>query len=259
MELLMASLQGFGSSLYESLSAQNLVIPYVENALMSDKWPDQFEVPIKKHDSEGDDYFHPSSHAVLGARALYYFLHPDCRSRLAKRTFSSPDILAMMQGTVFHVIVQEKLKVVGLIEDKHIEVPLINKEVHGRGHMDFVFPHHPMTGKDLPVDIKTASPDSFARMFKPSASYEAQLQLYMDWLPTSASEGVILVIEMGRPFRMKEFRIKRNEELLGEIYHRWNYVRECIKTNTIPTEKCCGLDSPTMERCGARHLCRETY
>jgi hypothetical protein len=247
------------NSFYDSLTQNNLVIPYVENAITAPQWPESFVIPIRDHDSVKDDYFHPSSHAVTPERLLYYLLHPEHRQHLAKRKESPMDILSPLLGTVFHVIIQQKLIAVGLITADDIEVPLTNEEHHGRGHMDFVFRNHPHTQEDVPVDIKTASPANFERMYQPSASYVAQLQLYMDWLPSPAEEGVIFVIEMGRPFRMKEFRLTRDSSLLNSIYARWASVSSAITNDAPPQTKCCALNSPTMQKCPARAICLETY
>lgn len=254
------------ANLYKTLSEKNIIIPYVQNAITSDKWPTEFRIPIRTHGSLEDDWFHPSIDSYPDARYLYYRLHPEEKKKLRpEQRRSVENELSPLLGTVFHVVIQQKLKVTGFIGDEHIEVPLVNEEVHGKGHLDFVFPNHPIKGKDIVVDIKTASPESFDNLFAPRKQHIYQLQPYMDFYGKQTNqvidEGVLFYIRMGRPFTMKEFRIDRNEEILTEIYTKWDYVRNCIALNTPPKAKChnCTKDSDIMERCPAKNPCLETW
>lgn len=251
------------NSLYQQLAQQNLISPYFELAMLGDDWPSEFRVPIKQHDSHTDDWFHPSSHALMMERLLYFQVNPKTRILRKKRQQTVPDVMSPLLGTMLHHIVEEKLEASGMIPKENIEVALINERVHGRGHADFVFPNHPAIGEDVVVDIKTAAPANFERMYYPYRNYVAQLNLYMDWYGEmhhkKITTGVIFVIEMGRPFRTKEFKVKRDEELLASIYKRWETVRQHILMGFPPPEKCCEMDSDVMEKCPHAEACRETY
>jgi hypothetical protein len=246
------------ADLFDKILSDNLIAPYLELALRKDDWPEQLIIPLPEHGSKRDFKFHPSSHCTPDDRELYYRLHPDYRDQLEKRKFAGMDNLSMIQGTIFHVVIQQKLKQDGWLEDQHIEQSLSSEEHNGTGHLDFLFPNHPTAGKDIPVDIKTASPKSFDNMYKPSFNYLAQLNCYMDW--GGWDEGVILVVEAGRPFRMKEFRVLRNELILHQVYSKWKRVREAIATNTPPPlcavrDSFCTIGSPAYKSCPARTVC----
>jgi len=231
--------------------------------MLSDAWPDAFTIPIRQHDSETDDWFHPSSMALTPTRLLYYRMHPDFRKKREKRPETIASTFSPLLGTVFHEIIENKMVASGILNPENVEIPLVNEKVHGRGHLDFIFPNHPVVGKDVVVDIKTAAPANFERMYYPYKSYVAQVNLYLDWYSEKVNQdidtGVLFVVEMGRPFRTKEFKVKKDPQLLSEIYARWEYVQQCIATNTPPSEKCCDWDSKEMSECPAQHLCRETY
>lgn len=246
------------ASLFQKLVSRELVTPYLELALRKDEWPDHLVIPLPEHGSKTDFLFHPSSHCEPDDRELYYLLHPDYRDQLVERKRAGMDHLSLIQGTIFHVVIQQKLKLDGWISDADIERKLTNTEIGATGHLDFMFPNHPMTGKDIPVDIKTASPANFDRMYKPSWSYQAQLNCYLDWL--GIDQGVILVVEAGRPFRMKEFLVQRDELMLRQIYKKWRRVREAIEANEVPslcetTTSFCHLGSRKYDQCKARFVC----
>jgi len=246
------------TDLFEKLSSDSLIAPYVEIALRKEVAADQLIIPLPNHASKTDFLFHPSSHCYGDIRQLYYMLHPGYRDQLVERKRAGMDYLSLIQGTIMHCVIQTKLKEDGWITDDHIEVPMFSEEHHGTGHLDVLFPSNPIAGKDIPVDIKTASPENYSRMYSPSWSYRAQLNCYMDW--GGWDEGVILVIEAGRPFRMKEFRVQRDELILHQIYSKWKKVREYIERDEIPPicqvkESVCKIESTTYKNCSARQVC----
>lgn len=252
-----------GSSLYAKLAEQNLISPYFELAMLGDDWPTEFRVPIKRHGSHVDDWFHPSKHALMPERLLYFDVNPKTKIQREKRPETIPSIMSPLMGTMLHHIVEEKLEASGMIPKEYIEVALVNEDVHCRGHADFIFPNHPAINEDVVVDIKTAAPANFDRMYYPYKNYVAQLNLYMDMFGKQTRQtiytGVIFVVEMGRPFRTKEFKVKRDEELLEQIYKRWEYVRQCITLDTPPTVKCCDWNSDIMKMCPHEKVCRESW
>ena len=67
--------------------------------------------------------------------------------------------------------------------------------------------------------------------------WKYQMHPYMDKM--NKESAVILVIEMGWPFAMKEFRIPKEQRILDEIYNKWEYVTECIKNKTPPSHEGC--------------------
>lgn len=251
------------TSLYQKLGEGNLVIPYLESAFDSDLWPDEVSIPMKKKDYSQNDWFFPSTHAVPDARWIYYQLHPDHRNNVRPRQDTTSGKLSMLLGTFLHTVIQDKMKRVGLVEDKHIEVPLRDELVHARGRADLIFPEHPQTKKDLVIDIKTTNARNYSMVSKVTMSYKLQLLCYMKWYGEltgqEINEGVILLVEAAQPFRMKELKVSKDDKAMDALYEKWNYVRECIALNSPPPEKCCTLNSATMDKCNARSLCLPTW
>lgn len=246
-----------GGSLFQKLSQEQLLTPYVENAFESDTWPEDFlSLDMRPHDSWTDDYFHPSTHTKGEPRYLYYQLHPEHRKNLIPWRPSMSIKLSMLMGSFCHVVIQQKLLSSGMCTTEDIEVPLLNERLHARGHLD-IRVRHPLKGTTLPVDIKTANPQAYEYMKAVPWDYEAQLQCYMDWM--GLDEGLIFVQMMGYPWSQKEFRIFRDEAILKEVYDKWILVREHIAMNTPPPKTCCGWDSSTMKSCGSQIPCKPTF
>jgi hypothetical protein len=89
-------------------------------------------------------------------------------------------------------------------------------------------------------------------------SWQIQTALACDNLSkkydTDFTFAVLIMIESGYPFRMKELRIERNDAMLRATYAKFDMVRQAIADN-IPPTLCCALDSKEMKSCRARHAC----
>ena len=83
--------------------------------------------------------------------------------------------------------------------------------------------------------------------------WDAQLSLGL--YGTGYPMGILLVLESGYPYQMKEYRVHRNDDLLKMIFDKFDYVRECIAMNTPPPEYCCAPDSAEMNKCPAKYHC----
>jgi hypothetical protein len=92
----------------------------------------------------------------------------------------------------------------------------------------------------------------FKRQDTIKPSWDAQLSIALDHL--GMDTGILLLVEAGWPYAMREFLVKRNDALLEEIYTKFAFVRECIERDT-PPEYCCNLDSDEMKKCPARFEC----
>lgn len=240
-------------SIFKSLAERDLIIPYFRNALLSQEWPDSYDVKIDSspYYGKGDGMFHPSTHSLLGARELYYRFHPDTRDTMIPedRTITAEMTLAM--GSSIHGVVQTQLQMAKLIRsESDVEVEYTIPEHHVRGRVDFVI-HHP-NGNVYPAELKTQNSRAFAFQKEIKPIWDAQLSMGLHGL--GYSEGVLLVVESGYPFGMREYRVPRNDRLLSEIFAKFDYVRECIKFNT-PPEYCCAPGSKEMEKCPARYQC----
>lgn len=242
----------FGSNILERLAKQQLLLPYLEAKMLSDEWPDSYQVVVDSSPYQGyaDGWFHPSSHPLANEKLLYYTLHPDYKYELRKETRSMQGMMTLAMGSSLHAVVQTKFLVAELITEDDIEVSLVNEEHRGRGSMDWRISHP--NGKRYGCEMKTMNSYSFNALTQPREDHVAQLNCYLDW--AGLEFGIILYVESGWPYKFKEFVIKKDEALLSRIYEKWDYVLECIENNTPPRD-CCGLNSDQMKSCPAAHLC----
>jgi hypothetical protein len=241
-----------GYSIMKRLSQRELLIPYLENSLTGDNWPDKYtiEVDSSPYTGTGDGWFHPSSHVLADERWLYYNLHPDFKDKLILERKTLQSALTLAMGTALHAVVQTQFKMAGLITDDGIEVFSISERHHARGSMDFRIKHP--NGHKYGIEFKTQNSRSFDAEQVPKPQWVGQLNCYMDW--NSLEEGIILVMESGFPYRMKEFHIVRDPDLLSRVYNKWDRVLEAIADNNPPAF-CCALGSKTMESCVHRNSC----
>jgi len=235
------------------LQARELILPYLENALLSETWPDSYTVTVDSspYYGKGDGYFHPSTHALMDERQLYLMFHPDTRDqmRYERRNLASQLTLAM--GSSLHAVVQTQFQMAGLITGaENIEYEYVNVEHHVRGRIDFIV-HHP-NGQVLPVEMKTQNPKGFSRQETIKDSWDAQLSIGLD--NYGADMGILLLVEAGYPFRMREFHVPRNDALIGEVYAKFDRVRAAVDLDLLP-KPCCEINSPMMDRCPARFAC----
>jgi hypothetical protein len=233
--------------LFKSILNEELIAHKIIKLIEDGKIPRSVEVRNDPHDSLADDYFHPSSHCAPGERQLFFRLHPEHRKHLEYKKRTSTDFLTPYMGTMVHAVIQQMLVEQGLCKPEDIEVPLVDEENHWRGHMDLIY-------KGIPVDIKTMNPVSFDRTKEPPEHYKQQLNCYMDKYP-DAPYGVLLMIQMGYPFKIKELRVDRDPVMMENLYQKWANVREAIALNEVPRSFCCPLSGTTFERCGARAFC----
>lgn len=240
--------------LLTSLQNKEIVLPHLEAAILSEKWPDEFTVRVdsRPYYGKGDGYFHPSSHPLMGARQLYYLFHPDHQSQLIPERRDTTSHMILEVGSALHAITQTKMLMTGLVaSEKDIEVEFVNTEHHVRGRTDMICTL-PGQGRVM-VEIKTINPWALKKLdggLKPS--WEAQMSLAMDAL--GFDTGVLLAVESGFPFHMHEIPVRRNDELLVQIYEKFDYVRAAIAANE-PPRPCCAFGSDEMKACPARSVC----
>ena len=240
-------------SVLTSLAERELLLPYFRNAMLSKQWPDNYQVVIDSspYYGHGDGRFHPSSHALMGARELYYRFHPDHRDKIIHEVRNVQSEMTLAMGSALHGIVQAQFQMAGLIKDAgDVEVEYTIEEHNARGRVDFLV-HHP-DGNVYPVELKTQNSRGFDLQTQIKDSWDAQLSMGLHG--TGYATGVLLVLESGYPYRMKEFLVPRNDELLSRIFAKFDHVLECIAADT-PPEHCCSLGSVQMKACPARFEC----
>lgn len=242
--------------LFKKLADDEIVIPYLERALFSGTWPESYNIKVDTAEHKPPPlgeirWFYPSSHCLMGMRQLYYEIHPDYWPNLPKNKYTMSSIMSMTMGTAAHSIVQTQLEMAGRITSlEDIEVSFRNEERRCRGRLDFLVTK--ADGTKIPVEMKTQNSRAFGLTKEATPSWECQLQVTMDGL--GYDEGVLFVVEMGYPWQMREFRVRRDEELLSIIYKKWATVLEHVMAN-VPPKHCCERGSSDMDKCRAKSVC----
>jgi hypothetical protein len=242
---------GFDSIL-NRLAARDLVLPFLEAAMLADNWPKTYTIEIDSSEyyGAGDGYFHPSTHPLMGERELYYIFHPDTRDVMAWERPSVQREMTLAVRSAMHGVVGTMLKMARLCTDDDIEHEYVNTAHHVRGRIDFIvtLPN----GQRIPVEMKGRTHFKYSKETEASPAAVAQLNLGLD--AVGEDLGVVLMQEDGYPYRWREFPVKRDRLLLNEIYARFDRVRAAIARNEPPTF-CCADGSQAMKACPARHVC----
>lgn len=242
-------------NIFRKLAQRELLTPYFEAGMLADNWPDKYniEVDSSPYYGNGDGMFHPSSDGTAGSRFLWYKFHPEFSKLLVwpRRTLYQQMMFAM--GSALHAVVQTQMKEVDIVRsDDDIEVEWINDEHNGRGRTDWITTMP--SGERFPVEMKTQNPNAF-RYSKPphlKPYWKTQLNLALDNL--GYNFGLVFVVERGDPFGIRELRVTRDDELLSNVYQKWDHVRERLEMD-IPPKHCCTFGSQTMRECPARFVC----
>lgn len=252
------------SSVLAKLQQDELILPYFENAMLADNWPNKYSVEIDSspyygltdpegevHETgPGDGMFHPSTHPLLGARLLWYMFHPEYAGKLLyeRRTMSSMMTLAM--GSALHAIVQQQMVMANILTPERVEVEYVNRDHNVRGRIDFIT-DHPKHGL-IPVEMKTQNTYSYRKQNEIKPSWDAQLSIALTEI--GHDFGVLFLVESGWPYNMREFRVRRNDALVSEIYTKYAYVLESVEFDK-PPRHCCAEGSAQMKTCPARFQC----
>lgn len=257
-------------SIFAKLAERQIVVPYIETAVMSEDWPDSYTVVVDsspyyggvapdgdtsihkeiKRGGSGDGYFHPSTHGLMPERLLYYHFHPFHHSRLIRDKWNLQSIMTVTMGTAMHAIIQTQLQMMGMLTQAGTEVEFIGERAQVRGRLDTIL-EHPTYGR-LPMEFKTQNPRAYEAQKVIKDMWDAQFSICLDQL--GFDWGVLLVLQTGWPFNFKEFRVDKNQRLVDEIYAKWDRVRAAIAAD-IPPQRCCSLNSGTMKSCPARFEC----
>jgi hypothetical protein len=240
-------------SILNTLGNRDLILPYFEAGVLSERWPDHYDIRVdsRPYYGLGDGYFHPSTHPLMGERELYYRFHPATKDLLVPERRSLTDEMSLCMGSAGHAVLQTHMTMAGLVKDADdIEREYINEEHHVRGRIDWLVDHP--NGMRLVTEFKTRMSYRYTRQDEPEPSWLAQLNLALDAMDEDL--GVLLMMESAWPWRFVEFHVKRDQALLDSIYAKFDRVRAAIANNE-PPRHCCSPDSPEMEKCAARFEC----
>ena len=240
---------GVFDNILKRLSGQEIVLPILENRMRA-----AVQNGADLHGSvwagRDDGYFHASTHALLDERVLYYLFHPRTKKWLVEEDFNLPLEMASAVGTSLHQVTQKHLLETGLVRPENIEKPFAIEDHHVRGVIDTIV-DHPTRGPII-VEIKSRTHFKFSKTTEPLPKWEAQLSIQLD--SQGMEQGIVLMVESGYPFRMKELQVARNDKLLSEIYSKFDRVRAAIATDRAPVP-CCAPNSTTVSGCPARFAC----
>lgn len=245
----------FERGLLKSLADRDLIMPYFELGMLSEKWPDKYPVWVDSspYYGKGDGMFHPSTHPLMGARELYYRFHPATRDKMVPRRRTVQDHMTLAMGSAMHAVIQTQFEMLGFLRPENNELDFTIEEHRVRGRIDMVVDHP--TGEELIVEVKTINERGFKKhhgtdTIKPEWDAQLSLQEYA----LDKGRGVLLMVERGNQLQMREFLHRRNDILLDEIFEKFAYVRQCIERDE-PPRHCCMPDSPEMTKCAARFEC----
>lgn len=236
-------------NILKRMGNQELVLPMLENQMRASTGNG-----VDLHGSvwagRGDGWFHPSTHALMDERVLYYLFHPKTQKYLVDEPFSMQLEMAAGVGTSLHQIIQRQLVLTGLVKPENIEKPFTIEEHHVCGLIDSIV-DHPTRGPVI-CEIKSRTHFKFSKTTEALPKWEAQLSIQLD--SQGLEHGLIIMVESGYPFRLKEISVARNDKLLSQIYAKFDRVREAIALDRAP-EYCCAPNSTTVTSCPARFCC----
>ena len=219
--------------LMRSLTAGHgaILVPHIEAYQQRAKFPDKWYIEVR-NDRQPDPHFHPSTDCFSSPHDLWLYrkgrLIPRPISPALRRTFDC--------GHMWHGYLQAILVEMGLVQPDNVERKLIHEVapgVIGAGTADLVDVAIPGHGEWL-VDIKTMNKVEFEQGASEQTllKWTAQVSCYMDWLDTS--KAMILAICKDSPHNFREYQIRKDTNLLQEIYARWAYVAECLEKDIEP-------------------------
>lgn len=239
------------------LADRDVILPYFEAGMLADNWPEKYPIMIDSSPYYGltdegkpDGWFHPSTHSLMPERELYLMFHPDTKDKMVLERNSVQRQMTFAMGSALHGVIQAQLSMMSLVNPADIELRYTNEKHHVKGAIDWMatLPN----GTRVAVEMKTRMPWLFARQTEIEPSWRAQLNLAMD--SQDVDLGILLMVESGYPYRMTEFQVHRDSELLAGIYAKFDRVRAAIAANK-PPRYCCAEGSEVMKGCPARNVC----
>jgi hypothetical protein len=233
-----------------------VLVPILQNYLNDAKYPKKFSIDFANHGGERkpDGYFHPSTHPLVPARKLYYYLtEPD---KIDNEPLEFMGALSTTMGTAIHGFVQMCLKDTGVLVDD--EVFVIDHETGSRGSMDGVL-NLPTLG-ETGLEFKTSNQmklqglhDNDIETFKTKwPVYYAQVQEYMRL--SGLRKFVVLFLSMGYPWTMKEVLVPFDQGMASMIETKYRGVRAAAASGEVPPE-CCSPFSKESQTCPMRRVC----
>jgi hypothetical protein len=245
------------------LASGLLVKPVLHNYLFDARFPAfTLNFPEQQMERAPDGWYHPSTHPLWPARALYQYLaHPDTFPAEKKQYFGT---LAVTMGKVVHEFVQMCLTDAGIRPaDLQVcesckpgtcsgEPGFVDADLGERGHLDGLLSFEGFPNVDIskvfPVFEFKTSHDNFGKLSmmedldlagfrKKWPVYYAQQQRYMRL--SKRAYSIVLMMETSYPFAMREFHIPLDQAFNADVDAKYRSVRQAVADQRPPL--CCGL------------------
>lgn len=214
----------------------SILAPHIENYQRKAVFPEKWEIEIR-NEKPHDGHYHPSSDCFTPPRMLWLQRNDRIIPRpippALRRTFDC--------GHMWHGYIQSILIDMGFVKPENVERYVTHNIANYRGYCtgagtgDLIDVQIPGHGSWL-VDIKTMNKNEFeaganAHTF---TKWNAQVNCYMDWF--GADKAMILAICKDSPHNFREYQIQRDQQLLNEIYDRWIYTEEHVRSGVEPDD-----------------------
>lgn len=272
----MADAESAFRGLMKEVQNGTVVKPLLHSYLYEAAWPEDFAVHFKKGTSrrKPDGWFHPSEHPLLPHRMLWFYLtEPDS---LIPEEFAYMNTLSVTIGTAMHHFIETCLKHMGVMLDteeleaegfevnkKNGEPQARDRELGATGHMDGVLRIHVPTVPHRKLhlfEFKTSNGKTLNKMedldlvafMEKWPEYYAQAQEYLRM--TGYDLSIVLFMEMGYPWTLKEFHIPANPRFQADTAGKYLHVRQAQASGIMP-DPCCAPRSKEAKACPARAVC----
>lgn len=219
------------SAIVKNLVQRHKLVPHIERAIGQG----EFEWEYKFEPKQDDDAFHPSGHCIPSAYDLWLGItNPE------PRAYGTGLIKAFQVGHWWHQylqwIIRDRLS---FCDNSAIERRGVRRWTDGpygwaTGAGDIAPCDIPGHGEWL-IDIKTMGSHDFKRNGLPgwcAAKYEAQINIYMDFF--DLDRALIVCVLKDSPHDLKEFAFERNDELITQIYDKWELVSSWLNESVTP-------------------------
>lgn len=248
------------------LSRGVVLKPLVHAALFDGNVP-RFTLEVGEDDHAldfgPDGKFHPSTHPLMAARKLWFYL-VEPEAWIAER-FEYMGVLSVTVGKIMHRFVNAVLWDLGVLvapepggDEPYAEDPETGASGNYDGELRLIIPTHPKHERQI-FEFKTTSPlaklpdDLDLEAFKKKyPQYYAQVQEYMRL--TGLRLAVVLMLAMGYPWELREFHIPYDPGFAESVAHKYREVRHLQVINEMP-QPCCAPGSTAAKECGARTVC----
>jgi hypothetical protein len=245
-----------------------LVKPLLFRYFFEAQFPKEWTVTFRQEQIERgpDGWFHPSSHPLMTARQLYYYL-----TEPEKWQGWTPDYVLRMStlmGSALHDFIEMALKHLGLLIEPSgacqacgrpqptqcSEHGAKDAETGSRGHMDGVLKldRLGLVGFEfktaIPAGISQIADGDVAAFRKKWPYYFAQINEYMRM--TGMRTYIVLFMGLGNPWEMREFKIDYDFELGLKTERKYLEVRRAVELG-VPPQLCCAPRSKQARECPA--------